>query len=537
MSHQKQYFSAVLALVCLSLMTSASHAASPDYSRAVSLFDAKDFQAALPLFQQVVQDDPSNAKAYYYLGSCQESVGYLRGKALNYYLSNRLSPDPAVKAAADKVMEKLSLEDADWVEQHLDAFTPADSQAASTPVPNPQAADKPVPTTTAPPASGAEYSQAVSLFGEGDYENALPLFQKAAQLAPGSAQAYSYLGACEENSGKIGEAALDYYLSDRLSPDPLVKTKADHLMQKLSPYQQNSVLDQLASWKNPLAPLAAPASAHSPKPKTNFGIRLSTGMSFFNLADFQTDLNFRVAEVQAFEAANPSYGYRLQTSIASNNIPMELEPYLKIGPDFELGMALGYWPTTKASYLITVAVDPTYFVNSEYDMDSFEMLLKARIYLPRKGSGVRFFIEPSAGIQPINLHQSFADAHTTSTPSSDQISESLSAMAFNGGLQLGAAFNVSPQSVLSLSVGYQASAVSGFGGTFSDTGVPSRSGVQGTERLYTNPSTGQGFILFVPNDPNQLSNFNENTNTVIYSRPLSVDQSGFRSDIDLSFNF
>src|SRR5579883_3184007 len=79
-----------------------------NYSKAVSLFNAKDYKAALPLLQQAVRDDPRNAQAYYYLGSCQEVAGDPRDEVLNYYISNKLTPDAGMKAYADKMNEKLS---------------------------------------------------------------------------------------------------------------------------------------------------------------------------------------------------------------------------------------------------------------------------------------------------------------------------------------------------------------------------------------------------------------------------------------------
>ena len=540
MIRQKPYFLALLALFFLSQarMVSAS-ALSADYSQAVSLFKAQNFQAALPLFQQIVQDEPSNAKAYSYLGSCQGSVGYLRGEALNYYISNRLSPDPALKATADKVMGQLSLEDSDWVDQHLDNFSLPGPQAAPTAAPA-----TPVPATAVPPAAPAapstlDDSEAVSLFAAQDYQGALPLFQKLVQEDPGNAKAYSRLGSCEENLGDIKGAALAYYLSDRLSPNPQLKSKADQLMHLLSPAQQNSVLDQLASWKNPSAPMASstPPPSSPSKPASPFGLRFASGISFFNLADFQSDLKFRIAEVQGFQAANPTYYYRLQSSISSNNEPLEVEPYLKLNPDVELGLVLGYWPSISYTYLIT-DVHPQYFVNSEFDMDSFELLVTGRVYfLGKDPKGFRLFFEPSFGVQPINLHRTYGYANTSGTPSADQTGESLGSTTLESVLQLGASFPVAPNLFLSFSAGYEFSASSGFEGTWSDSAVAGKNGAQGSLRLYTSPTTGQSSLTFVPDDPNLLSAFGEDANTIAYSRPLSIDQGGFRSDLDLNFNF
>jgi len=499
-----------------------------DYSKAVSLFNAKDYSSAIPLFQKALKDDPGNAQAYYYLGSCQETAGDPRDEVLNYYISNKLSPDAGMKAYADKVREKLSPEDQDWVDKQFDTFSN----------PTPQSTAQPAVQTAAPPASsGQDYSQAVSLFDAKNYQAALPLFQQVVQDDPNNAKAFYYLGRCQDQVGYTRGAVLSFYTSDQLQPYPALKLYADKLKAKLSPEDQDWVEKHL---RNPAAPalLAASASQAAVPNNSHFGIRFSTSLALFNLADFQSDLAYRQYEVQGFKNSDPTGGYNLQTGIPSLDAVLELNPYVSLPPNGELGISFRYWPATSYTYKITASAFPQYFVDSEFDLSSFEVLLQGRVYFSKKNSDkVRFYIEPGAGVQPIGLKRIYTYADTAGTPSSDQTGEDLSGLAFDGIFNLGAAFTLSPSTIFSLSGGYQVCSASGFSGTWSDTAVPGKNGARGSERLYTNPTTGQRYLLFVPDDPSLLSAFGEDENAITYSRPLSVDQSGFRFSMDLSVVF
>lgn len=496
-----------------------------NFSQAVSLFNAKNYQAALLLFQQAVQDDPGNAQAYYYLGSCQETVGDLRDEVLNYYISNKLSPDGGMRSYADKVMDKLSLEDQEWVEKQFAAWKPPAAQAA---------------TAAAPSSTTTDYSRAVSLYDAKDYQAALPLFQQVTLDNPRNASAYYYLGSCQQRAGYLRGEVLNFYLSDRLQPYPALKACADKVMEKLSNEDQAWVKSRLDAIPAPGAgpQLDSLIQSQGPVKPIRFGVRISSSVALFNLGDFQNDMTYRRTEVAGFQSANPSSGYSLQFSLSTADILLEVNPYLAIDPNGELGIAFRYWPTTSYAYRITAGAYPQYFVDSEFDVSSFELLLKGRTYFSNSSKDkIRFFIEPGAGLQPIHVTRTYTYANTTGSPSSDQTGENLNGLAFDGIFNMGAAFTLSPNTFLTLSGGYQLTTASGFNGTWSDSAVPAKNGAAGSERLYTNPVTGQSSLLFVPDDPTLLSAFGEDQNAITYSRPLSVDQSGFRLAGDISVVF
>lgn len=503
-----------------------------DYSQAVSLFNAKDYKSALPLFQKVVRDDPANAQAYYYLGSCEETVGDLRDEVLNYYISYKLAPDPGMKAYADKMMDKLSPEDQDWVQNNFDAF------ANPTPQPTTQPTHS-AAASAAAPAPGGDYAQAVSLFNAKDYPAALPLFQQVVQDEPQNAKAYYYLGRCQDKAGYRRGAVLNFYISDRLQPYPALKTYADKVMEKLSLEDQDWVEQHLNSFSQSAAALQTAPSTPAGSGKARFGLRASTGFDVYNLDDFQAEISFVNYIVQGYEASNPNDGYHLQTAVPSTDATIEINPYFTLGPDGEVGASFVYWLPTSVSYNLTAYAFPGYFVHSEWDLNSFECLLKGRLYFPTASlsKALRFFLEPALGFQPISIHwvDNFQD--TSGTPSSDQVGWDTANTAFDAGLKLGAVFNLSRDSLFSFSVGYQAASASNFTGTYRDNNVPAMNGVHGSMQMYSNPTTGQRYLTFVPDNPSEYSNFGDTASTLSYCKPLTVDESGFRLALDFSRTF
>ncbi len=388
----------------------------------------------------------------------------------------------------------------------------------------------------APPALDA-YSLGVSLFHSQNYAAALPLFQQAVQANPADAMAHYYLGSCQETAGDLRGEVLNYCISDKLSSDPGLRAYADKAMDKLSLEDQDWVEQRLAAFSQP--PASMPLSLATPAPAATgrFGVRLSTEMSFFNLSDFQADLDTVNSAVQGYKAANPSYNYNLQTAIPFLQAGLEVNPYFTDGQDTEWGAALAFWPATSVTYAIT-DIHPQYFVRSKWDLSSFELLLKGRFYFPKTApKGVRFYLEPAAGIQPIALHWTDDYQHTAATPSSNQEGWDAGSTALGAGLLLGTVVNLGKDALFSFSAGYQLSSASDFQGTWNDAGVPSRNGAQGSLKMFKDPSTGHRSIIFIPNNPDLLAAFNENQATLNDCGPFTVDLSGFRFKMDISYTF
>src|SRR5579859_3701539 len=119
LNHKRRIFLfEILAALLLNPVSAISQTPTTDtYSQAVSLFQAKQYAAALPLFEKAVQENPT-AQAYYYLGYCQYMGKQVKEAIVNFYHSDSLKANPSLTAYADKLYDGLSDEDKQWVVQN-----------------------------------------------------------------------------------------------------------------------------------------------------------------------------------------------------------------------------------------------------------------------------------------------------------------------------------------------------------------------------------------------------------------------------------
>jgi len=98
--------------------TPASKPADPNFARAKAMIEARDYQNALPLLQQVVAKDPKNADAYNLMGFALRKSGNPQG-SLQYY-QYALSIDARHIGAHEYIGEAyLMLDRLPEAEQHL----------------------------------------------------------------------------------------------------------------------------------------------------------------------------------------------------------------------------------------------------------------------------------------------------------------------------------------------------------------------------------------------------------------------------------
>lgn len=96
----------------------AKSSVDPDYARAKTMIEAKDYRGALPLLQQVVARNPKNADAYNLMGYATRKSGDPNG-SLQYY-NQALSIDPKHLGANEYIGEAyLMLDQPQQAEQHL----------------------------------------------------------------------------------------------------------------------------------------------------------------------------------------------------------------------------------------------------------------------------------------------------------------------------------------------------------------------------------------------------------------------------------
>ncbi len=93
-------------------------AASP-FDQGTAFFQHKQYDAAAPLFEKAVQQNPNDFKAYYYLGVTYKMIGDNRNAAVALGISNQKHPDPSVAAYVSRVRAKLTPQDQDWVDAQL----------------------------------------------------------------------------------------------------------------------------------------------------------------------------------------------------------------------------------------------------------------------------------------------------------------------------------------------------------------------------------------------------------------------------------
>ncbi len=122
-----------------------------DYAAGLDLYQQKKYAEALPFFQRAAGQNPGKAMPLYYLACCEDQTGDIKDAALHFYQTDLKSPTPAIRFHADKLKDRLSLEDQEWLEKQL---RPVPTASASLDVPTPASGGAaPGPSVPPPPAS------------------------------------------------------------------------------------------------------------------------------------------------------------------------------------------------------------------------------------------------------------------------------------------------------------------------------------------------------------------------------------------------
>jgi tetratricopeptide (TPR) repeat protein len=137
----------------------APAAAGGSFTQGKSLFDLKQYAQAQPLFQKAVEENPSDANAWFYLGYCQYSSGDKKGAALSFARSNQISPNPKAVGYAQSVKATLAPADQAWVDAEL---------AKGLPTAAPAAAVKTAAAPVKPKSFGIRLVPGIAMFTLGD---------------------------------------------------------------------------------------------------------------------------------------------------------------------------------------------------------------------------------------------------------------------------------------------------------------------------------------------------------------------------------
>src|SRR5665213_317359 len=116
-----QFIRGLQARVGASLTLTAPAAAEPGnpIDQGIALYKSQQYQAAIPYFQQAIQQNPNDYVSYYWMGADYNKMGDKRNAVVYFTLMDRLKPNPAVKAYAQKSFTLLNSSDQLWVNDQL----------------------------------------------------------------------------------------------------------------------------------------------------------------------------------------------------------------------------------------------------------------------------------------------------------------------------------------------------------------------------------------------------------------------------------
>ncbi len=392
-----------------------------------------------------------------------------------------------------------------------------------------------------PPAADS-YTQGLALFQQKQYAAALPLFEQAEKEKPNDAQVNYHLAYCQYLTGDLKDAALHFYIVDRIKANPAMKAYADKIKFNLPFVDQQWVENQLQPKTVPVPEntitsvpssetrnsLVLPAVEYNFKP---FGFRLGTGLVLANMDDFNTEKDALATIAQNYQTTDSTLTY-------DQSIPFvlgyfEINPFCGLG-DFEIGGRFSYFFPTSATYYRANTYG--YSVNFSDDFDTFSLALTSRFYL-KVDEKSRFFIEPILGFQPLHMTTNFNYKGTSSTPPNGVYGFNMDGSTLNTGLNIGFKFKTSEHFNISVGAGYEYARFENLHGTYFDSKFTNLNNIPGKAVMAYSAYWGKYLIWFLPDDPaKNLSFYNSNADAQ-NTRPLVVDFGGVRLSLDCAFVF
>lgn len=472
------------------------------YGAGLQLYNAKNYSQAIQYFTAALGLEPNNtaslqgrANSYYSLGQYQDALN-------DYQKVQAIAPSDQLSQMIQSLQAKVG------------SVSPA---AGSSSVPG-------------APAPGDSFNQGVALYQQKQYAAAIPDFQKAVQENPNDGNASYYLGASYLGLGDMKNADLNLEISNRKQPNPSVAAYVTQLKSQMTPEDQQWVDAQAAASSNVSA-----AGMSSPEKTKSFGIRLEPVISLVSLADFDADAQSRLKaaqEAQTESAPNETFTASVPTGFFGGG----LEPVVKLGPSFEIGLPFAILPVGTVS---ETGQDNGDFGGNlsdvtTYDISAFSVGLNAR-YLISLGKDLQVSLAGGPLLVPISVNFSENESETSGAFSQTELqSGTFSSMAFGGQVQLGLDWHLGDTFVVSPTVGYQFASASGFTGTLSDTQTSS----SGTPPA---PTTNPGQLeYFTDSDGSSGIGFLKNGDTIPSGesgRPLQVDLGGVKAGIQISAFF
>src|ERR1700677_4036423 len=132
-----------------------------------SLFQQKQYSAAIPYFQRAAQQNPNDYRPFYYLGYAYYMTGNGRMAALYFGVANLKQPNASIQAYANQVNARLSPDDQQWVSTQLSQYSNSPTMAS---------------TKAASGDNGVQFG--FNFSGDGNY-----IFNNPSQISNGAMQA------------------------------------------------------------------------------------------------------------------------------------------------------------------------------------------------------------------------------------------------------------------------------------------------------------------------------------------------------------
>jgi tetratricopeptide (TPR) repeat protein len=98
----------------------------PNYmGQGMAYFQAKQYAASIPYFQQAARQTPNDYRPYYYAAYAYYMTGNAKMAALYFSVANMKQPNAAIQAYADRIKGNLSTEDTQWVDDQTSKYAQA----------------------------------------------------------------------------------------------------------------------------------------------------------------------------------------------------------------------------------------------------------------------------------------------------------------------------------------------------------------------------------------------------------------------------
>lgn len=388
---------------------------------------------------------------------------------------------------------------------------PPEVSAASTPTSAPTTSPSavsaapavpPVPPATTPLVNA--YDQALSLFKQKQYQDAIPFFKQALVQKPGDPKLYYYLGSCQYKAGHTRDAVVSLGIACKLRPDVKLLDFVRRLRAPLT-FQEKQWADaQVNAYGTGKTP-DVPAPIDYPQ----FGIRFQAQISFFNLSEFTADAQSQAYYANSQLSTDPSY--RFSSTIPNSLVGYIVEPVLRMDTHLEFGIPLSYLPAGTVSENI----QSNLYGNSSLSYALSAMVGGLDVKLLTGDRPFQFFASIGPRLASIEVNVNY------SNPSGSGASD-FNSVVFGGEAQVGLDWELADNFLLSPSIGYRWLQSGRLTGNLNNGGQSTLSRLE-----YAPTNSGGPEITVVPEagaDPAGES-------------PLKVDLSGVTGGLTLSALF